>query len=183
MIIFFSLKICWLSQWKPPQLYCLTWKKTISLEITAQKKPLKQLNLKNKALPLFFPFFLGGGAGRGESGHLCSLGLSLSLPSVWKATVVFWVLPRMENPMVLDILCVRKELAQQTFGLWNCSLLDCNLLIAAKVSGSNHSHHSTHLSLFTPHRGLSRSLLLNMQRIDLPIYSVEVSVTELWIIF
>lgn len=139
--------------------------------------------LKEQGTASFFSFFFGGGAGRGESGHLCSLGLSLSLPSVWKATVVFWVLPRMENPMVLDILCVRKELAQQTFGLWNCSLLDCNLLIAAKVSGSNHSHHSTHLSLFTPHRGLSRSLLLNMQRIDLPIYSVEVSVTELWIIF
>lgn len=33
----------------------------ISLEITDQKKPQKQLNLKNKALPQVLGLFLGGG--------------------------------------------------------------------------------------------------------------------------
>lgn len=80
MMGFFRLKIHWLSLWKPLQLCCLIWKKTIPLEITDQKKPLKELNLKNKALTLSisFSFFWGGG----EGDNLRSLGLSLSLPYI-----------------------------------------------------------------------------------------------------
>lgn len=58
-----------------------------------------------------------GFAGFGGWSNLHSLVLSLSFPCVCKATVIFWVQPGKENPTSLNILCARKELAHQTFGL------------------------------------------------------------------
>lgn len=78
--------------------------------------------------------------------------------------------------MVLDICVLEKN------GLWNGSLLDGNLFIAADVSGSSYSHRSTHLSLFTPYSCLSQPLV-NIQTIDLLVHRVEVSVTDLWFVF
>lgn len=84
----------------------------ISLEITDQKKPQKQINLKNKALPQVLGLFLGGVVGSFTFSGFESV-ISLCMESHCHILSA----ARKENPMVLDILCARKELAHQTFGL------------------------------------------------------------------